>query len=282
MDVILKIKHEYDNFSPSEKKVAKYILENIEKIPDMNIKNLAVKSNSSESAIVRFCKRLEIKSYKKLKMYLYNENNISKNNNITIEEILTDDNNKEIFKKIAAYNIKGIEDTLKVINYDKLDEAINTILNARKVIICGLGGSSIVAADAMYKFTRIGIATSYSYDSHLQLTTVAVSEEKDVILMVSTSGKTREIIEMAQVAKSNGAKIITITQYQKSPLAELSDIVLNIANVESNLRIGTMSSRIAELTVIDSIFTGICVQHKSNIINKIQTTKEIIQNLKRY
>lgn len=281
--VLTKLKNALSWLAPSEKKVANYIINNHKNVPSMTVKELANASESSEAAVVRLCKSLDIQSYKNLKMYIFNEINNQKqiSSQKQIDEILKNDEMKTILNKVSYMNIKGIEDTLKLISANELEKAVSIINNARRVLVYGIGGSSVVASDFAFKLSRIGIVPIFYQDSHIQLTNALHSTEEDVFVLITASGKTVDILDIAKNGKERGAKIIVITQYSNSPILEYSDVNLYTANIENNLRIGTMASRIAQLTIIDALYVGLCVSERDKNLEKIYMTRDILHGVKR-
>jgi DNA-binding MurR/RpiR family transcriptional regulator len=282
-NVLLKIKSKYSYLTPSEKKVADYILKNPKEILQLSIQKLSQKSNTSQASISRFCRTLELKGYQELRITLSHElanKNAEEKMRVLFENIGENDSTEDILQKISLGNIQAIESTNKILNIDELEKAINAIDKADKVAIFGLGASSIVGLDAQYKFNRIGIPAVMYLDTHMQITIAALMKKNDVVLGISNSGKTKEILEALEIARRNGAITISLTQSGDTPIHHISDITLNTAYVENNFRSGAMASRIAQLNIIDSIFIGVACKRYDDVIEKLRVTREAVNHKK--
>lgn len=279
--ILTKMRQGLKSFRPSEQKIANYILNNPEEAKDLSVIEMAKKSGTSEASVIRFCKTLGLKGYQDLKiaisMSIVNE---SKKEKILHEIINADDSPEVILKKMAMGSIQAIQDTCNVINISNLSKAINVIDNCEKIHLFGVGASSIVALDAQYKFSRINIPTFMFFDHHIQLTTAVHLTDKDVAIGISHTGRTKEIIEVLKIAREKGATTISITQYGKSPIQDVSDIVLFTASVENNFRSGAMASRIAQLHVIDSLFIGVACKRYDEVIKHLEITREALEDRK--
>ncbi|MTI71235.1 MAG: MurR/RpiR family transcriptional regulator [Firmicutes bacterium] len=277
--ILTKIKHGYDTFKPSEKKVAKFILKNTNDIPNFSIMALANKCHTSEASVIRFCRTLGLKGYQDLKLAISLEISKKKDDKQIIhDQINIEDSTSDILEKISMGSVKAIEDTKEIINIELLKEAIEAINDAEKIYLFSVGASSVVALDAQYKFTRINIPTVLYLDSHMQLTSAVHVTEKDVAIGISNSGNTKDVIKCLNIAKSNGAKTISITQYGRSPILEASDITLFTAHVENNFRSGAMGSRIAQLNIIDSLFIGVACKRYDEVIKHLKDTREVLKD----
>lgn len=254
---LLKIKEAFNNLKPSEKKVADYILNNTEKIMSLSIVELAGRSGTSEAAVVRLCKTLQFSGYKDLKIDLTSDIASQKNEESKYTDIRAGDRLETIVENVCHNNKKSIEDTLKVLDFGDVKNAVNAIHKAKRVDFYGVGASGIIAMDGQQKFMRINKFCQAYIDPHLQITAAATLKTGDAAIMISYSGETRDIVESMKVAKESGAIIIAITKYGKSTIGEGADIRLFLSSPETSMRSGAMGSRIAQLNMIDIIFSGV-------------------------
>jgi DNA-binding MurR/RpiR family transcriptional regulator len=148
-----------------------------------------------------------------------------------------------------------LEKTKKSIDPDALESCCNAILKSNNILVCGLGNSASVAIDASHKIFRLGLNAHSYTDNHLQSIAAAHTDENSVVIGISHSGESRDIIEALQIAKQNGATTIAITNFGKSPIDKYSDIILHTVSDETNYRILGLSSRIAQLAIIDTIYS---------------------------
>ena len=146
-------------------------------------------------------------------------------------------------------------------------------------MIIGLGNSAAVAIDAAHKMLRLGLnATAYT-DNHIQSIAVSHTNEKSTILAISHSGHSRDIIEALKIAKNNGATTITITNFEKTPINKVSDIILHALSDENNYRILGLTSRITHLVIIDTIYSYL-VCHLPNAEEKISSAETALRQKK--
>ncbi|SCZ01910.1 transcriptional regulator, RpiR family [Alkaliphilus peptidifermentans DSM 18978] len=278
---LVKIKQGLETFKPSEKKIAQYILNNTEELKHLSITELAGKCGSSEASIVRFCKSLELKGYQELKLAVSLESSHkASKKKVLFEQIGIEDSTKDIISKVSSGNLQAIQDTMNVLAPDELDRAIESIDKARSISIFGAGASSIVALDAQYKFMRINIPTNMYFDSHIQMTSAVHLTKEDVAIGISYSGRTKEVVDALRIAKEKGATTICITQFGDSPILSAADIKLLTASSENNFRSGAMASRIAQLTVIDSLFIGVACKRYDEVIDHLEETRKAVKGMK--
>lgn len=279
--VLTKINQGMNSFTPSEKKIAKYILENPQEAMKLSVAEMAKKSKTSEASVIRFCKTLGLAGYQDLKLGIsMSIVKKSKGKRIIHEIINVDDTPSIIMEKMALGSIQAIEETKQILNLDNLEKAIKAIDNAERVYFFGAGASSIVALDAQYKFTRINIPSFMYFDNHIELTSVVHLTDKDVAVGISHSGRAKETIDILNIAKERNATTIAITQYGKNPIEEAANIVLHTANVENNFRSGAMASRIAQLYVIDSLFIGVACKRYDDVNRYLEITREALESKK--
>lgn len=259
--IVLDVKIRYDTFSKTEKKVADFLLQNPDGILPLYITELAERCGTSEATIVRFSKRLGFDGYQQLKLAIAQE---SKSYPIN-ESISYDDTAIDIFQKICEDIYCSLEKTKKIIDGKNLEKCCQTILASDKILVCGLGNSASVALDASHKMFRLGLNAHAYTDNHMQTIAASHTDKNSVIIGISHSGCSRDIIQALETAKQNGATTIAITNFGKSPIDKVSDILLHTISDETNYRILGLSSRIAQLAIIDAIYSClVCRLNNSN------------------
>lgn len=271
MNLKYKIKNLYSTFSKSELIIADFILKNTAKASEMTITELSIELGLAESTIFKFTKHLGYNGFRSFRNDLLAEvydSKISVRNDINI-----DDGYLNIAKKVFDTTAKSLSDTFDVLNDGDLEKASKFINNCDKLYLFGIGGSSIVCFDAYHKFMRTTIDVRYIEDYHLQLMESALIEENDCAIVVSHSGITKEMITISEEVKNNSGKIILLTSYPGSYLENFSDVTLISMSDETKYRSESLSSRIAQLTIIDTLYTMAVInqEKKSNeILSKIR------------
>ncbi len=244
--------------TPSEKKIATYLLSNTKEVLNMTILELAKNADTSTAAIIRFCKRLDLKGYPELKIALAKDffsidesinNQIPKTFDFSKKASLT-----EISDNILNLTKNAIENLSKTINPESLEKVINKIKSCRSIQILGTGASGIVGKDLHQKFCRLGYVSLFNDDTELQTITACSATKEDVVFAISYSGEHKSVIKSANEAKKNGAYIIAITRFKKTEIAKIADICLYVPDVESLYREGASLSRISQLLIVDILY----------------------------
>lgn len=271
-----KIKSNLHSFSVAEKKVAQYILQNAHYVPTMTTKELAQQAQTSEASIVRFCKSIGVGSFKMLKVLLAKENTYVEKNINDFSLIHSSDTPSSLFHKVTYFNKSAIELTLNTLDRKELDRAVEVLRKAKKMAFFGVGGSYPPAIDAQYKMMKLGFQSFASADFHYMVSLITTMNEDDTLIVVSTSGKTKEAIELANYAKKQKVQVIAITTLNKSPLYKLADIKLCIPHVEEEHRIGTIASRMTQLTIIDTLYLSVFRLMGHDIVEVLNKSRETI------
>ncbi|RLQ96590.1 MurR/RpiR family transcriptional regulator [Falsibacillus albus] len=276
------IENQMNHYSPAEQSVANFVLEHPEEVLSMTTKQLAAACQSSEATIIRFCKRIGINSFKGLKIEIAKEVSLEGNqHDETASPLQFEDDLVTVVSKVTAKTIQALNNTKNLVSIEQLDQAVCAMHEAERIYVFGAGGSSLVANDLTQKLLRIDFSVFQSNDIHVQMMMAANMTERDILFVVSTSGKTREILQLLSIAKEKGTSTILLTQHGKSPAKRMADILLSISNEEQNIRIGTMTARIAQLAVIDILFIALCTRRGSRVYKKIIDTHQAVQRMQK-
>lgn len=261
---ILNIKIHYDTLSKAEKKIADFLMHDPTRILPLYITELAEKSGTSEATVVRFAKRLGFEGYQQLKIAIAQDTATHPIN----ENITKNDKASDIFQKVCDDIYCSLEKTKRAIDGSALDLCCEAILAADAILVCGLGNSASVAVDASHKMLRLGLNAHAYTDNHMQAIAAAHTDKNSVLIGISHSGESRDTIQAMELARQNGATTVAITNFGKSPIEKVSDIVLHTVSDETNYRILGLSSRIAQLAIIDTVYSFI-VCHLDNSNDRI-------------
>lgn len=265
MGVIIKINTMKSQLTSIEKRIAEYILKDPESIKNLNTYQVAKNCKASQASIVRFAKKLGFKGYPDFKLSLSQDignRKAESHINIIHEEIKSEDTFEVVGKKIAHENILAINNTCEITDFKQLENAVKAIANADKIMIAGVGFSGIVAKDLYYKLLELGKHAIMETDTHMQLSCLSSMGKKDVLFVISHSGKTVEMYDITKVAKDKGVKIISMTSIVPNPISDLANIKLGTVEMKSNFRSTALSPRISQLTVIDMIYIKLMLENK--------------------
>ena len=255
----MRVRSIYDSLSNAERKVADYFLNNMENVFNKPIAQLAQEAGVSKVAWVRFCKDIGFDGLKDLKKALFAQ--MREKVDEPVEEPFSDirdvDSTKSLIEGIKQNSIRALQDTAEMLDPEMLEAAAKAILNARSVRIFGVGASGMVGNDLHSKLMRINKNSYFSTDHHTQLTYAANMSPQDVAILISMSGKTKEILEVLSLAKGCETPTIALTKYSKTPLAMNADTVLYVSAPEITIRSGATSSRLAQLMMVDALYTAV-------------------------
>lgn len=275
----LQIKSMYKHFSPKEQAIADYILKNPNKVSHSSISDLSAELGIADSTFFQFTKTLGFNGFKDFKMALLKqENDLTA---VTIHEnVQKDDSELTMAQKVFDSNMTTLTDTKKLLKKEDLKKAVKMISESRRLYFFGVGGSEIVATDAYHKFLRSPISVGHSTDYHIQLMEASLLTDEDCALFISHSGKSKETIHMAEAVKKAGTKVIIITSQANSPLAKLGDVVFISISEEIEFRSEALASRIAQLSIIDSLYVILMFYNSKNAQETISKVRKVILSLK--
>ena len=273
-NTILHLRSVFPTLRPAEQRVAKQILKNPDQVVHLSITELAKMSQVSDATVVKFCKRLGYKGFQEFKILLAQD--VAVKPEPIYGEVEPDDDIADIKEKIFQANIIALQDTCRVLDAEQLQQAVKAMGSAEEIHFYGLGASGIVALDAEQKFSRIGMRVNAFIDAHMQITRAVLLQPGDVAVGISYSGETTEIAEALQVAKNAGAVTIAITNFSASTVASLADLVLLTSSQENIFRSGAISSRIAQLSTIDTLFIAVALVDYERSQAAVEQTREIL------
>jgi len=274
--VELRVRDIYDSLSNAEKKVADYFLNNMENVFSTPIAQLAQEAGVSKVAWVRFCKDIGFDGLKDLKKALFAQlrGKSEEPSADPFSDIRDVTSTEASIESIKQNSIRAIQDTAELLDPETLETAAKAIVTAKSVRIFGVGASGLVGEDLHTKLMRINKNSYFSTDHHTQLTYAANMTPQDVAILISMSGKTKEILEVLSLAKQCNTHSIALTKYSKTPLAGNADTVLYISAPEISMRSGAMSSRIAQLMMIDALFTAAAHMEYDTVADNLKKSRQ--------
>ncbi|MEJ6529484.1 MurR/RpiR family transcriptional regulator [Exiguobacterium sp. USCH10] len=276
MNGTARIRGAYSTLSKKEQRIADYILKQPEQIIHHTINQVADDLDVAESTVFRFCQRVGFKGYQALKIALASDV-VAPLQDIH-EDITETDTALEIAEKIFSTNGKTIESTRQILEGDSLEKTVELFLGARRIEFFGSGGSAVVALDAYHKFVRSGLQVSAMLESHMQLMSASQLTTADVAVVISHSGASKETLDIAKLLKEKGVPTIAITNYAKSPLSKIADVSLYTVSQETAFRSEALASRIAELSLIDALFTAVMMRRGEAGRASLQQMREAISS----
>lgn len=266
--------HEYEGqASSAEKGIIRYLNESSKEATHENIYELAKKTFTSTSTIIRFCKKIGFKGFKDFQKSLIHEMAlVDSSKDEKFKEISKEDTLEEIIEKVTQKNILALENTKKLLEKDTLEACVNLLIKAKTVCLFGMGSSFLVARDFNLKLLRINKPCVINEDWHAQMLQAKNMTKEDVGIAISYSGMTEEVIKCISVLKEKGIPIIAITRFEPNTVSGMADYNLNIAATEFIFRSGAMSSRISQMNIIDILYTAMVNKDYDKSLNRFSIT----------
>lgn len=281
MGIIENLESPNFKVTKSDRILIEYIKNNIEDVFYKPISQIAKESNIGEATITRFSKKMGFNGLQDFKVTLAQEiSSLSKNKNIINSNIENNEPVVDTAKKLLISNINTLESTVDIINGQDIHKSSQLIINAKRIYFIGIGYSGIIAQDSNYKFMRIGLNCVSFDSSHTMIMMASIMEKGDLLIAISHSGETDEIIKTVKLAKENEVDVISITKKKESSLKDISDIHLEYISEETLLETGSISSKLAQIFLIDLIYTQVVKEISSEAIDRKIKTTDAIKTLK--
>jgi len=268
----IRIHGTYASLRAAEQRVADFILKHPEELIHLTVTELADKTQTSESTVVRLCQKIGYKGYQEFKIMLARD--LVGPAETVYEEIVATDDIPTLKQKVFAANAQALKDTMEVLQNDELERAVLALAQARRVEIYGIGGSAALAMDAYHKFMRLGLNAVYLNDGDLMAMSSSLLGSGDVVLGISHTGGSRDVCDAMENAQALGAATICITHRATSPITKVSDIRLFTAAKETVFGSDAMSSRIAQLSIVDTLYAGIANANYEQSLMNVQKTRQ--------
>lgn len=283
-NLLLKIHGMLDSLKSAERRLADYIVEHPRETVNATIEELAVKSGASYATISRFCKKMGLSGYKEFR-------------NALVFDITEDNDNSSLFKTLAEsgegafrkasgmifdFTTRLLNDTFEVLDEKLLEETVNRLIKARRVVCVGAGTSEISAKYAYTRFFRLGISAYFEADHLLASMLAATLGPDDLLFAVSSSGRTSSTLKCAEYALNAGAGVIALVDFGESPLAELADLV--VCSTPRSSRIFEeieLTQIVSQITVIDIIYASACLQQTGQARTFYRATRRVIDESKK-
>lgn len=255
-----------------ERRVAEYILADPKRIIPKSITEVAEEAGASEATIVRFCRHIGCVGFQDLKISVAQE--VVPAIDVMYGGIGAGDSIGTIKEKVFYNSIRSMQDTQSLLEDGQLERAVDMLSAAGQIDIIGMGGSGIIAEDAQHKFMKIGLNANVFKDTHLQMLSVSRMSAGDVVIGISFSGSSRDVIDVMEYAQKHGIGTIGITSQPKSPLTKTSDIRLFSTGHDSALLSDSMVSRMATLAIIDTLYVAVALRMGDRALANLERGRE--------
>lgn len=254
---IARIRSHLLALSGAERQVAEWVLADPQRLLTLSMSQIAQQCEVSDTTVLRMCRAVGFRGFTDLKLALAQD--LVRPTQLIHDDIDTGDDPATLLRKVFLANVQALYDTLDLIDPLAVIAAVDALESANTITIGAVGGSSIVAQALYQRLYRLGRRCDAPQDVQLQLMHAALSGPGDVVVAVSYSGITKDIAQLVERAKRDGATTICITGNAHSPIARHCDIVL--ASVSHETRSEPIAARIAQLTIVDAIAVIYSLRH---------------------
>ncbi|MFC3094046.1 MurR/RpiR family transcriptional regulator [Alteromonas sediminis] len=257
MSTFTKIRAIKNSLSASELKLANFTLSSANALRELSSQELAKVVGVSQSSVVKFAQKLGYKGYPAFKLGVIDAlNGEASDNKLTGKITLSDDLN-QIADKLLSSKHAVLNETKHLNDPQPISKAVEIIKSARRILICGLGGSALVGKDFSYKLQKLGLFAIEEPDGHAQLAIASTFGKGDLVFAISESGSTKEVVRVVNQAKENGSQVISLTRFGSTPISDLADVKLFSVAEEEATRLSSILARTAQEFIIDMVFIAI-------------------------
>jgi RpiR family carbohydrate utilization transcriptional regulator len=262
----------------SDRKVADVVLKDPQRILKATVGETATLAEVSQPTVLRFAMAIGCKGFQDFKIRL--AQSLAFGTPATHSVLLDTDDPETVAEKIFEYTMTSLDWARSHLDRTALRKAIDILAQARTIEFFGFGASGIVARDAQQKFPLFGVPCGAQLDSHQQIMIASMMKQGDVAFVISNTGTTRSIIEIARIARANGAAVICLTG-SNSPLTSHCDVALIVETLENTNMYTPTISRIAALVVIDILSTSVAMRRPLEDQARIHNMKRQLSDMRK-
>jgi DNA-binding MurR/RpiR family transcriptional regulator len=271
----LRIKQCYPDLVGKHRSIADYILANPEHIVSRKVKEIAAACECDDALVIRFCQKIGYQGFRDLKTSIASEF-MPKGSVHVGQDSQPGDPFSQVKANFLQNNSQVMHDTIGLLAESVVEEVVDLLAGAGRIFLMGVGSSGIVAMDTQIKLMRLGCNTVFHQDSGLARMLFGLVEPGDVVLAISFSGETGAVCASARAAARKGAKVIAVTNFPQSTLAQCANLVLLTASDENSFRIGAMTSRIAQYLIIDFLMINLALRDLDKSGGNVLRTHQMI------
>ena len=277
-----RIKASLPSLAPAEQRVGKLVLKDPRSFANLPVTQLADRAHVSKPTVVRFCRSVGYDGLSDFKLKL--AGSVSEGVPFIHRSVDADDKTTDVMVKVIDNTVAAFLKYRNDASASALDQAVKALAethsSGKRIEFYGVGNSGIVAQDAQHKFFRLGMNTIAYSDGHMQVMSASMLGQGDCVVVISNSGRTRDLMDACDIAKKRGATTIVITA-SGSPLATAGQIHLTADHPESYDRYSPMVSRLLHLLIIDILATTVALRIGETLQPALREMKNNLRN-KRY
>lgn len=268
--------------APAEQRVARLVLADARAFAQLPVRELAARAQVSKPTVVRFCRSLGYDGLADFKLKL--AASLSEGVPFIHRSVTAGDKTGEVLVKVLDNTVAALLQYRNAASSAAMERAAQALAGAwragRRIEFYGVGNSGIVVQDAQHKFFRLGVMASASSDGHVQLMRATLLGPGDCVVVISNSGRTRDLMDAAEIARNNGATTIAITA-SGTPLASACHLHLAADHPEAWEHYSPMVSRLLHLLIVDVLVTCVALRAGNALQPVLQQMKQNLR-AKRY
>ncbi len=276
-----QIKRLYCNLTSAERRVATYVIESPQEITGLTVHQLAEKCQVAASAVIRFCKSIQLQGFSELKIELARELGSKKEEQKnTLPSVEHESGTEGVIRKVFNSGMYTLQDTLDKLDFAKVERMSEVLVRAKHIFLFGIGTSSTVVTDAQYRLSQLGLWATACTDILLMGVTAANLEEGDVVLAISHSGRTKAVVDAVRLAKKRGATVIAITSFTDSLLYQESDVAATVFADEVTYPVEAVSARVAHICLVDSLAMLLAAHNYDSFADHIKLRNDVLEGIR--
>ena len=277
-----RIRASLPSLAPAEQRVGKLVLQDPRAFANLPVTELANRAHVSKPTVVRFCRSVGYDGLSDFKLKL--AGSVSEGVPFIHRSVDADDKTSDVTVKVIDNTVAAFLKYRNDASSFVIDQAVQALAQThstgKRIEFYGVGNSGIVAQDAQHKFFRLGMNTIAYSDGHMQVMSASMLGQGDCVVVISNSGRTRDLMDACDIASKRGATTIVITA-SGSPLATAGQIHLTADHPESYDRYSPMVSRLLHLLIIDILATTVALRIGETLQPALREMKNNLRN-KRY
>ncbi|MXP57726.1 MULTISPECIES: MurR/RpiR family transcriptional regulator [unclassified Pantoea] len=261
-NILLHLKQGLPGYSPALQKLGDFILTEPQRVLYLTITELAKETDTSEASVTRLCRNLSCKGYTEFKMALALDVQQSQPTLAATGDPVD---------ALVEESVQALRDTGKFIDREVLQQAGAAVHQARSIQIYGVAASAITGEYLHYRLLRLGKSAQLFGDMHRAAMNASTLGEGDLVIAISASGSTKDLMHVVNVAKKRKAQVLMLSNTLRSPMGNLADMLLVAARPEGPLNAGTLSGKVGAMLLVEALM-GELMAHDAHYATASQQT----------
>lgn len=245
-NLLLRLRQALSGFSPTQQKLGDFVLSDPARVLYLTITELARESDTSEASVTRLCRALGCKGYNEFKMALA----------LDVQRTQAPRQAGDEIDMLVDDSVQALRDTAQLLDRQLLEQAATALHQATSVQIYGVAASAIVGEYLHYKLLRLGKPAQLFSDMHRAAMNAATLRPNELVVAISSSGSTRDLLHVVRLARKAGARVLTLSNTPRSPLASISDMLLVAAQPEGPLNAGSLHAKVGAMLLVELLITS--------------------------